>query len=132
MWPCKSSNNGFTLIELLIVLVILGLTLALVSPTIMRSYEKQQIKLERAQLTSILSYAAKRAPEWRGVNVLIEGKTLNLSSPMGIGNKQGKQFEFSFLHFNRVEFSYNPNGYTLQKSITLHSGESVDIPRSII
>jgi general secretion pathway protein H len=55
------SNKGFTLIELLIVLVIVGLMAAMVSPTISRSLSSLTLKTAARKVAAALRYARSQA-----------------------------------------------------------------------
>ena len=47
---CKRDEHGFTMIELLIVVVILGLLMSLVAPTMFSKVDSTKIKTARAQM----------------------------------------------------------------------------------
>lgn len=103
----KANHKGFTLIELLIVMVILGISSALVGPSLFQQYTKMQQQQELVGFKQQLRFIGQQAFYSRTPIVLIlDGKSSSVryqSSTKIIKkwNYEGLFFEPSSIEFNR-------------------------------
>ncbi len=102
----RHSSSGFTLIELMVVLMIIGLSAALVSPRVMKLYDKIMLHAEEQKLRECFAVVKNRAfirqvpltMVFKENGVTIEGEAATV--------------RFKIMTFAPVVVTFNGNGFS--------------------
>ena len=120
------SNKGFTLIELLIVLVLIGLSSALVMPSLWQQLEQTQYRAEVAKLKALTNYCrhyafykgtvleVKLSDNFFTVNTQNDGKLL-------------RKLEFETFSFEQQTIHFNQQSTFHQNTLSLIKNNGNDI-----
>lgn len=103
-----ASHKGFTLIELLIVMVILGISSALVGPSLFHQYTKMQQQQELVGFKQQLRFIGQQAFYYRSpIQLSLNGKTVSVLYHSS-NKQQDKAYESLF--FEPRELVFNRDG----------------------
>jgi prepilin-type N-terminal cleavage/methylation domain-containing protein len=101
----KCCSNGFTLVEVLIVLVIAGLGITLVAPSLINAYEEVKAAAEEQKMTDILD-AVKMRSFFRQLSysVVLAGNVLKIKDT-------DTSIDFQHITFPEQRITFNANGF---------------------
>lgn len=101
----KAVHKGFTLIELLIVMVILGISSALVGPSLFQQYTKMQQQQELVGFKQQLRFIGQQAFYYRSsIQLSLDGKTVSVRYNSS-DEQQDKVYESLFFEPNELVFN---------------------------
>lgn len=124
-------RSGFTLIELLIVMVILGISSALVGPSLFQQYTKMQQQQELVAFKQQLRFIGQQAFYSRSaIQLSLDGKKVSLHYLSS--TKLIKEREYKGLFFDPVILVFNRDGNTTltELNVTIDGKEyDVQIPQ---
>jgi prepilin-type N-terminal cleavage/methylation domain-containing protein len=102
----KSFGGGFTLVEVLIVLIIAGLGISLVAPTLINAYEEVKAAAEEQKMTDIFNAVKMRAFfRQLSYNVILAGNGLKIKDT-------DTSIDFQHITFPEQSITFNANGFT--------------------
>jgi prepilin-type N-terminal cleavage/methylation domain-containing protein len=108
----RQSRSGFTLIELMVVLMIIGLSVALVSPRVLDLYDKVMLHAEEQKLRECFAVVKNRA--------FIRQVSLTMAFKEKAVTIQGESspVRFDIMTFAPVVVTFNGNGFSDTEKIS--------------
>jgi prepilin-type N-terminal cleavage/methylation domain-containing protein len=114
----NNTNSGFTLIELMVVMIIISLAAALVSPRVMGIYDKAVLHAEEQKLRDCIAGVKNRSfirqvplkMVFKDNGVTIEGEAATI--------------EFKMITFNPLIVTFNGNGFSDTEKIPYQALET--------
>ena len=117
-------QQGMSLTELLVVMAIIGMAVALVSPVTVSMMDKRKRNLEQQEVNSLIASLQRKA-QWANQGFKL---TLNKGSMRVLqGNKPYMSKSFEHLQFKQSKLAISSSGYLPTCSLELEQKQSLEL-----
>lgn len=112
-------NKGFTLVELLIVLVLIGLSSAIVLPSMWQQFDQIKFRSEVAKVKSLVSYS-RHYSYFQGQPLTVQFKENQLIVSKQRDGQVLRTLNFATFTFSPETFKFDKHSRVRKNKLTIH------------